>query len=336
LAPVPNGAPATVARAITAGSHAAFMSGLHVALIVAAVISLLGAFLAPFIRRGATAESAVEPAEVARAPQVTDVPPARPVTPAVSESRVVRGFIRQSSGAPVAQAAITLIDPNGRQAGRLVTDANGGYQLSAPTPGHYVLIARASAHQPQALGVEMNGAPVDVDIVLTGSSGLIGAVRTTAGGPIAQATVTVTDARGEVVASSTTDADGKYLFDELLSGDYTLVASAQRFRPAALPVDVASSGNTELNVELAGGGSLRGTTVAGPGPVADAQVSLIDSAGNVVAMTRSDESGQYAFHDVTSDNYTVIATSYPPVSSTVRIGSGDRQQHDIQLQYPRP
>ena len=42
---------------MTEDSHAAFTSGLHVALIVAAVLALLGACLAPLIRRG---ESSVE------------------------------------------------------------------------------------------------------------------------------------------------------------------------------------------------------------------------------------------------------------------------------------
>ena len=50
-------AKAGLAQAVTEGSHAAFMSGLHVALIVAAALALLGACLAPLIRRG---ESPVE------------------------------------------------------------------------------------------------------------------------------------------------------------------------------------------------------------------------------------------------------------------------------------
>jgi len=49
---VPAGTPSPLAEAITAGSHAAFMSGLHVVLIVAAVLAFAGAALAPLIRRG--------------------------------------------------------------------------------------------------------------------------------------------------------------------------------------------------------------------------------------------------------------------------------------------
>ena len=57
VAPVAPGTPAPLAQAITSGSHAAFMSGLHVALVVAAVLAFAGAAIAPLIRRG---ESPVE------------------------------------------------------------------------------------------------------------------------------------------------------------------------------------------------------------------------------------------------------------------------------------
>jgi hypothetical protein len=44
--------PARIERVIAAGSHAAFMSGLHVALAVGALVALVGALAGLFIRRG--------------------------------------------------------------------------------------------------------------------------------------------------------------------------------------------------------------------------------------------------------------------------------------------
>jgi hypothetical protein len=52
VAPIPPGTSPAAAEAITAGSHAAFMSGLHVSMLIAAIITLVGAMLAPLIRRG--------------------------------------------------------------------------------------------------------------------------------------------------------------------------------------------------------------------------------------------------------------------------------------------
>lgn len=50
LAPVPHGASAQVAQRVTAGSHAAFMDGLHVTMLVAGVAALVGAACGPFVR----------------------------------------------------------------------------------------------------------------------------------------------------------------------------------------------------------------------------------------------------------------------------------------------
>ena len=52
VAPVPPGATGELATAITNGSHAAFMSGLHTSMFVAAMVTLLGACLSPLVRRG--------------------------------------------------------------------------------------------------------------------------------------------------------------------------------------------------------------------------------------------------------------------------------------------
>jgi EmrB/QacA subfamily drug resistance transporter len=52
VAPIPPGTSQPVAAAIAHGSHAAFMSGLHLSMLVAAIITLIGAALTPLIRRG--------------------------------------------------------------------------------------------------------------------------------------------------------------------------------------------------------------------------------------------------------------------------------------------
>jgi EmrB/QacA subfamily drug resistance transporter len=251
-------------------------------------------------------------------------------------SNVVRGRVRQPNGAPVAEAALTLIDPTGRQAGRQVTGRDGAYQLLVPRQGHYVLIARAPSHQPQAQSVDVNGAPVDFDVILSGSAGLVGTVRNTAAEPVARATVTVTDAGGEVITARATNVAGTYSISDLVAGDYTLVVTAPGYRPTALLVTVPTAGKAEQDVELAGGAQLSGTTRVGGDqrPLPDARVSLIDSAGTVIAVARTDGTGKYAFDDVPSGDYTVTAHSYPPITTVVHIGSGEQQEHDIELGYP--
>lgn len=54
-------------------------------------------------------------------------------TPTV-QGTPVRGVVRGAEGAPVARAAVTLISLGGRQLGRSVAQADGGYVLDAPAP----------------------------------------------------------------------------------------------------------------------------------------------------------------------------------------------------------
>lgn len=54
VAPVPPGTPGPVARAITTGSHLAFMDGLQTAMTTAAVVALVAAAAAVLVRRGST------------------------------------------------------------------------------------------------------------------------------------------------------------------------------------------------------------------------------------------------------------------------------------------
>lgn len=129
----------------------------------------------------------------------------------------VRGIVRGAEGAPVPQAAVTLISLGGRQLGRSVAQADGSYAVDAPGAGSYVLIAAADGHQPQASTVVVDGAPVAHDILLGGTGGLTGPVRTAGtGAPVPDAMVIVTDARGDVLATGGTGEQGEFSFTGLV------------------------------------------------------------------------------------------------------------------------
>ncbi|NLU66033.1 MFS transporter [Streptomyces sp. HNM0574] len=244
----------------------------------------------------------------------------------------VRGSVRHHDGTGVPGAALTLIDTGGRQTGRGTTGENGRYALSTPGAGSYVLIAAAGGHQPQAVGVTVADRPVELDVLLGGAGRLAGTVRGADGQPVRDASVTLTDVRGEVVASARSGPEGAYSIDELVSGEYTLAASASAYRPAALPVSVQPSRATRQDIELAGGALLRGTVRAGGGrPVEDARVTLLDVTGNVVATVTTGPDGVFRFADLPSGEYTVIAAGYPPVATVLRVAGGGRTERDVQL-----
>ena len=247
----------------------------------------------------------------------------------------VRGVVRTGDGAPVPSAALTLIGVDGHQLARALTKDDGRYALPAPGPGSYVLIAAAGEHEPQAATLVVGDRPVEFDLLLAGSGGLSGTVRGADGTPIPNAMVVVTDARGEVVGTERTDGSGHYAFRDVLSGAYTLAVSAAAHRPVALPVEVTGNGRTRQDVELPPGARVRGVVRGESGaPVADARVTLVDAAGNVLAMAITGPDGEYAFTDLTGGRYTVIASGYPPVATGLTLSGPGLDGHDLTLGYP--
>ncbi|HBF79477.1 MAG TPA: MFS transporter [Streptomyces sp.] len=289
---------------------------------------------APAAVSGTTAQ--LPAVEVQDAPQAP-VAALADTSPAPQGGTPVRGVVRGAEGAPVAQAAVTLISLGGRQLGRSVAQADGGYVLDAPGAGSYVLIASADGFQPQASTVVVGDEALAYDILLAGTSGLAGTVRTAEGGaPVEGAMVVVTDVRGDVLATGVSDAAGEFVFGELIPGAVTVAVTAAGFRPLALPVEIGGQGVTRADAVLRAGALVRGVVRAGSGraPLPDARVTLIDAAGNVVGTSTTGEDGVYAFTDLDAGEYSVVATGYPPVAGSLTVTGGGIDGHDIELAHP--
>ncbi|SFA76822.1 drug resistance transporter, EmrB/QacA subfamily [Amycolatopsis marina] len=249
----------------------------------------------------------------------------------------ITGHVRRPDGSSVPGAALTLIDQRGRQVSRGTGHADGSFDVSTPGPGAYVLIVSATGHQPQASSIVVGDTPAGVDITLTGSGGVTGVVRLSGQGtPLASATVTLTDERGEVTGAYITQADGLYSFHGVSAGTYTLVASGERLRPVATTLTVPDTGVLNHDVELAGAVLLAGVARTGDDrPVPDARITVLDPEGNVAAVTRTDGEGRYAVSDLPIGEYTVVASGYPPATSQVALGaeSSGEVVHDVRLGY---
>ncbi|MFC8307838.1 MFS transporter [Streptomyces olivaceus] len=280
-------------------------------------------------------ETAARPAATQRPAAVaTAAGSGEPQAP-VSGGIAVRGFVRGAESAPVPQAAVTLISLAGRQLGRSVAQADGSYTLDAPSAGSYVLIASADGFQPQASTIVVNDEPLAYDILLSGTSGLTGLVRALESGlPVKDAMVIVTDVRGDLLATAVTGEQGEFSFAELVPGTVTVAVNAVGHRPRALPVEVGGAGVTRVEVDLQSGAQVQGVVRAPHGPLADARVTLVDAAGNVVGTATTGTDGAYAFTDLDTGEYTVIATGYPPVATSLTVAGPGADGHDIQLAHP--
>ncbi|WP_433562627.1 MFS transporter [Nocardia sp. CA-151230] len=248
----------------------------------------------------------------------------------------VSGCVHREDGQSVPDAVLTLIDQRGHQVSRTVGESDGGYVIGVPRPGGYVLIVSAFGYQPAAVTISVGSRPHRLDVALLGSGEVSGVVRSVGrGAPLGDATITLTDAFGEVVGSTVTTPEGDFICRGVLAGTYTLVAVADHMRPSAVSLTVPDSGMLRHDIELAPRAVLAGSACNDRGNgVPDAQITVLDEAGDLIAVTRTDDTGRYAVPDLAEGRYTVMARGYPAVFSRITVADGE-VAHDVLLGYER-
>jgi len=111
-----------------------------------------------------------------------------------------------------------------------------------------------------------------------------------------------------------------------------VVAVAVNMRPGASTLTVPESGMLCHDIELEPTAVLAGAVQAGDRLVPDAQVSVLDADGGLVAVARTDANGRYLVPDLPEGRYAVVTSGYPPVTSSVTV-EGSRITHDVDLSY---
>jgi EmrB/QacA subfamily drug resistance transporter len=249
----------------------------------------------------------------------------------------VRGLVRDHGGHPIGRVALTLLDDGGRQLDRGWTDDNGRFSFLVTGPTEAVLVARHARHRPYActLHVPAANAEVDVEIGLQGAVGLVGTVHTVGvSRPIVGAVVTWSDASGQVLASTRTDSAGRYQFADLTAGVGSIAVHREGTAPVQDAVLIESSGTTVHDVPVPGRAALTGVARTDSGrPIPDARVWLEDTRGAVVANTRTDDAGRYAFSDVAEGTYTLHAVGYPPTAADVVVSEAADVQIEVTLSH---
>jgi EmrB/QacA subfamily drug resistance transporter len=173
----------------------------------------------------------------------------------LSGSGGLHGTVSDGNGAALLGALVTLTDGSGQVVASTATDPGGSFTLSELLPGSYTLTGQAPGHQPVAVPVELADGETGVrDLVLVGDARVTGVVRAASDQrPLPGATVTLLDADGNVLASTHTGLTGRYAFEDLQPGSYTLTATG--FAPVATALRVPAGTEVAHDVTL---GSVRG------------------------------------------------------------------------------
>ncbi|HEY0932502.1 MAG TPA: MFS transporter [Trebonia sp.] len=143
-----------------------FHDGLVVAFWFAVAASVIAAAASVLTGKRTSERTGGEPASATGAPAVTREPPEAAEAAAAEAAEaetVITGVVTGPDGAPAAGAAVTALDAANAVAGSAVTEADGGYRLPVPGPGHYVVVAAALRSQTVTLHAQ---AGADAAVVL--------------------------------------------------------------------------------------------------------------------------------------------------------------------------
>jgi uncharacterized surface anchored protein len=164
----------------------------------------------------------------------------------------LRGRVRGADDQPLAGALVTLTDVQGDVVGSALTERDGWFDIPELLAGTYTLAGQAPGHQPVARTVQLaDGEVLEQDVALVGGARVCGVVQAHSDHrPLPEATVTLVDDAGNVLATTTTGEKGEYVFEDVLEGDYSLVASG--FAPVAAGVRVAAGAHVERDLVLGG------------------------------------------------------------------------------------
>jgi len=197
----------------------------------------------------------------------------------------VRGHVLDDQGKPIAGARVLaspasqpfpVVDPR-RDA--VLTDAQGGFELSALAAGTYRFSASAPTYAPASTPpTVIDGRHVrdDLELRLDRGATVSGFVRSPDGTGVGAASVRVVG-RGSVdwrlTRQAYTDAKGAFRIDGLPRRMVDVVAWHPRGASALEPADLAATPAAEVTLTLDLTGSVAGTVVDGAGePVGDAQL----------------------------------------------------------------
>jgi protocatechuate 3,4-dioxygenase beta subunit len=216
------------------------------------------------------------------------------------------------------------------------TDADGHYEISGLAPGTWTLTASHPDWSEATTTVELKDAPATADIRL-GRGGSVAGVVLAAGRPVAGAQVSLSSAgdtgfrgMGGGDQGTLTDGSGRFRFERLTPGRYSVVAALRDQSSSPAEAVVTGDDAQEVQLTLAEGALIRGA-VSGLPDDQLASVSVSAQGPDYYASTRAGADGSFELSGVPEGTIALTArsgdfmTSSRSASSVVTIAAGQTE-----------
>lgn len=212
---------------------------------------------------------------------------------------------------PIAGVHVEVID-QGLAIASALTNDDGEYLIEGLAPGNYIVEASNQNYQHQLIAAQITANQITVnDFSLEPNPGTVtGTVMSAEGNPIAQAVVRI-ERDGVMIATTLSDAEGKFLITGITPGSYSAQALADNFQSAREGVVVAANETSDVTFVLAlSPGSLSGTiqSETTSDPLIGASLR-VEKDGLIVAHALTDSNGAYRIDGLAPSTYTVFAES---------------------------
>lgn len=249
---------------------------------------------------------------------------------ALSKGGTISGeVVEAESGRPILDASVRAeLSGGGRQMPRFLgggrteatTDADGRYEITGLAPGTWAVTASHSEWSESSVTVELEDAPANADLRLGAGGSLVGVVL--AGGrPVAGAEVGLSEAGGTGRGfgggqGSLTGQDGRFRFDRLAPGRYTLSASLRS--QSSDPVEAVVTGETgqEVTLTLEDGAVVHGTVSGLPEVELNGVSVTANGPDGYFASSRTGVDGTFELTGVPEGTISLRATAGSFVDST--------------------
>jgi len=133
-----------------------------------------------------------------------------------------------------------------------------------------------------------------------------GQVTAATGEPLAGALVTLVTTDGDEAGHAIAGSDGWFAVGDMREGNYTLIAAAPHFRPAARTFSLSSE-EAPVMIILLGIGSMTGkVTTAKDGSPMSVDLELLFPDGDVAAQYRTGKDGRFSLTDVVEGSYELV------------------------------